>query len=108
MKAGNEKPGWLEERNRLLTDQRQVEVARPRTLRIERRAVLPAMPRDRAAAKHDARSIGNLLPDHAAELLEPLGVAAEGETQDIGAFLLVGQAALAIVLRLGGHQLGIV
>src|SRR5258705_13291350 len=107
MNAGNEKPEWFEEGSRLVTDQRQVEVARPRALRIERRAGLPAASRDGAAAQHDAGSLWNFLADYPAEFAKPIGIVTEGETEEVGAFLLVGEASLAIVLRLGRHQLGI-
>ena len=53
--AGHEEAGDLEQADDGVADQRQVEVARARAVGVERRAVLPALAGDRAAAQHDAR-----------------------------------------------------
>src|SRR5919106_243286 len=52
MDAGHEKAGDLEQRDDLVADEREVEVARAGTVGIERCAVLPAFASDAAAAKH--------------------------------------------------------
>jgi ferredoxin len=107
MDAGHEKTGGLEKRDGLVSNKRQVQIARARTIGIKRRSVLPPLTSDCAAAQHDSRAFRDFLPDQAAELFESLVVAAKGEPQHIGPFLLFGESALERVTRLFRHQLGI-
>ena len=111
MDAGHKKSRRLEQGDRVLSDKRQVEVAGARTVRVKRCPILPPLARHGAAAKHDAGSGGNFLANQSAEMRKALFIAAERETQDIGALLLFREAALnvlALYLVCGlGHQFGI-
>src|SRR4051794_19559634 len=104
MDAGNEKAGRLEQRHRLVADQRQVEIAGAGTLGIEGGAVLPALAGHCAAAEHNLRSRWDFLADQPAELLEARLAAVESEPQDIGPLLLFRESALDRASRLLSHQ----
>src|SRR5689334_16843026 len=94
MHARDEKSVRLEQRDRFLADERQVEIARARAVRVERSAVLPAEAGDRAATQDDRGVLRKILADQAQKRVEALLVAAKREAQHIGPFLLVGQPAL--------------
>ena len=60
--AGNEESGQLVEGHHLVAaDEREIEIARARTIRVERRAVLPALTGDGAPAQDDAGAWRNRL-----------------------------------------------
>src|SRR5438552_8997704 len=107
MEARNEKPGRLEQRDRRIADEREIKVARPRSLRVERRLVFPSPARHRTSPQYDSGPFRNLLPDDATELVEPIAIAAEHKAQHIRALRVVRQAALEDVMRLAGHQFGV-
>ena len=76
-----------------IADERHVEVAGAGALGVERRAIVPPLAGDRAAAQHDAGTRRDFLTEHAHECLEPILVAAERESQDVRAPLRVAQFA---------------
>ena len=98
MHAGNEEAGHRKQADRLITDERQVEVAGPRAICVERGTVLPSLTGDGAAAQHNAGAGRNVLAQHAQELGESFLVVAEREAQDVRALLLVGQFPFVHVL----------
>jgi ferredoxin len=111
MDARHKKSRRLEQRDGVVSNQRQVEIARARTVGIKRCPIFPPLARHRAAAKHDARPAGNFLANQSTEMSKALFIAAERQAQDIGALLLLREAALNVlalnlICRLG-HQFGI-
>jgi len=80
-------------------DERDVEIARRRSVGVERRSVAPAIARHRAATQDDGCARGNHLVDLAAERVERSPVAAEREADDVVALLLLGQTALLCIVR---------
>src|SRR4029434_3450946 len=89
--AWNEKAGHGEEADRLIANQRHVQIARPRSVRVERRIVLEAPARDRAAAQDNPRVGRDLLAQNAKEVVGPLFVAAKREPYDVRPLLRVSQ-----------------
>ena len=96
MQARHEESRDREQADDGVADKGHVEVAGSSTVRIEGRAVLPARAGHRAPPQHDAGAIGNLLADHANEILEALDAAAERQPDDVVALLSVAQTALIL------------
>src|SRR5438876_2428022 len=94
MDARDEKARQLEQTDRAIADERDVEVARPRTFGIERRLIAPAISGERAAAQHNRRPWRNRFFDRRAERSEQFGPAAKCEPDDVVALLLLGRLVL--------------
>ena len=62
---------------------RHVEIARAGTVRIERRAIVPTITGDGAAAQHDDGARRHDVLDRAAEVVEAFEVPAEGKPDDV-------------------------
>src|SRR5438105_697752 len=100
MDARHEEPGDGEELQRLVSDEREVEIAGARAVGVERRAVLPSLAGDGAAPEHDRGAGRRHFPDLRDEPIELRPVAIERETDDIVALRRFGDAALCnLVLR---------
>src|SRR5207253_11350480 len=54
---------FVEPDDLIAADQRQIEIARPRPVTVERRAIFPALPGNRASAQDDPGPWWNRLPD---------------------------------------------
>src|SRR5438270_10848232 len=102
MDARNEKPGRLEQRHRLVADEREIKVARPRSLRVERRIVFPSPASHRTSPQDDSGPFWNFLPDDATKLVETIAIAAEYKAQHIRPLRVICEAALKAVVRLAG------
>src|SRR6185369_2297001 len=82
--------------------EREIEIARARTVGVERRAVFPPVPGDGTPAQNDSRAGRNHLVDRSAELLEARSVSAESEPDDVFPLLIFGQSALHLFR---GHRI---
>src|SRR5262249_38054368 len=88
----------------LRADEHQVEVARARSLTVERRSVLPPRAGEGAAPEDRGRLRGQAFPQHLAELLEAALVAAEDEIDGAPAHFLFAETGADDVIRLSlGH-----
>src|SRR3954464_12371431 len=87
MHARDEEAGDREQADHLVADECEIEVAGPGTIGVERRAVLPSITGDGAAAQDHSRAGRNFLTDDAEKILEAFFAAAEREPHDVGALL---------------------
>jgi hypothetical protein len=99
MDARHKKPGHLEQADGPFADERNVEVARPPTCRIERRVIVPAMSRDGAAPQHNRCAGRDRLLDLVAERSKQLGPAVKRESENVGALFVFGRSVLFAQLR---------
>jgi hypothetical protein len=67
---GDEESMNLEETNDLVAHEGEIQVARPWTVRVKRRAILPSTPGDRTAPQYDARPSGISCSNRSHERLE--------------------------------------
>ena len=104
--AGHEKAGGLEERERPVADEREVEIARAGPAAVERLLAIPAPAGEGAPAQHDRCTGRHLFFNGAAELVELGGVAPERQAKHILPFFLVRQTALDGVGSLGCSHAG--
>src|SRR2546428_11700286 len=96
MNARHEESLQLEQSNRRVPDERDVEVARAGTIGVERCMILPSVTSNRAAAKHRGCSWWNAVHDHATERVVGIGSSAKHESDHVVALLLPGQASLNV------------
>ena len=104
--AGDEVAARLEERQRAVAHQREIEIARAGALGVERRVVLPALAGDGAAPQDDRGSRRHHFFDRAAELVEKRLLSVERQANHVLALLLLGQPSLDGLGRLthGRHH----
>src|SRR5689334_6390871 len=86
--------------NYLVPDERQIQIARARTIRIEGRSILPAFSRDGAAAEHYTGSFRHTRPDHVTKLSQTIRVSPERKPGQSFTHLFVGQF-LSFLIFLG-------
>ncbi len=99
MYARHEKPCRFEKGQRIGANEREVQVARARTIGVEGGAILPAAAGHRAATQHHGRSKGCDAVNLAQKGVEQLLVPAEREPDDIVALLSFRQSTLNLFGR---------
>src|SRR5438132_14275648 len=97
MDAGNVASGRLEESERGIADQREIQVARARSVGVERLSVLPSPARDGAAPQDHGRAGRHDVVDRFAKLLEEVGPAAERQPDHVRPFFLIRAPALYLI-----------
>src|SRR5687768_14557740 len=96
MHAGYEKAGDREQPDGGRTDQRHIEIAGARPVRVERCAVLPAAAGDGTSPADDPGTWRDVAAQGIDELVEPLATAAERQADEVLHFFRHGQTALGI------------
>ena len=92
--ARDEEAGGSEQPDRRVADERQIEVARTGTIGVERRAILPALPGNRAAAKDHPGPGRKVSFEQIEKRLEPIAAATERQPDDVVELLVLGYPAL--------------
>src|SRR4029450_8593715 len=97
MDARYKEPGRLEELHRARADQRDVEIARPGAVGVERRIVLPTPAGDGAVSQNRGPPRWPRAFDRPAKRVEQLAPAAKCKRDDVVPLLLLCESALNIV-----------
>jgi len=104
----NPEAGYLEEPDDLVaSDERQIEIARSRTVRIEWGTVLPAFAGHGAPAKHDTGAGRNGRADEVHKGVELPLVSGKCQTDDVRSFLLVAELFGGGIGSVVGHACSI-